>query len=41
MKMIQLEELALSLEKLQEQIEVAEDIRQRAFRSLQNMLEIK
>jgi quinolinate synthase len=41
MKMIQLEELALSLEKLQEQIEVADDIRQRAFRSLQNMLEIK
>jgi len=41
MKMINLEELALSLEKLQEQIEVAEDIRKRAFRSLQNMLEIK
>ncbi|NLV21181.1 MAG: quinolinate synthase NadA [Syntrophomonadaceae bacterium] len=41
MKMIRLEELALSLEKLQEQIEVAEDIRQKAYRSLQNMLEIK
>ena len=41
MKMISLQELALSLEKLQEQIEVAEDIRIKAYRSLQNMLEIK
>jgi len=40
MKMIQLEDLARSLENLQEQIEVAEDIRQKAFKSLQNMLEI-
>ncbi len=41
MKMIGLQELALSLEKLQEQIEVAEDIRLKAYQSLQNMLEIK
>jgi quinolinate synthase len=41
MKMIRLEELALSMENLKEQIEVNEDIRVKAFRSLQNMLEIK
>jgi len=41
MKMISLSALALSLEKLQEQIEVTENVRIKAFRSLQNMLEIK
>jgi quinolinate synthase len=39
--MISLSALALSLEKLQEQIEVTENVRIKAFRSLQNMLEIK
>lgn len=40
MKMIGLEELALALENLQEQIEIDEEIRQKAYRSLQNMLQI-
>lgn len=41
MKKIGLEELAQSMENLTEQIEIVEDVRLKAFRSLQNMLEIK
>ncbi|HZK44280.1 MAG TPA: quinolinate synthase NadA [Syntrophomonadaceae bacterium] len=41
MKITTLEKLALSLEKMQHQIEVPEDIQSKAYKSLERMLEIK